>query len=421
MRIKRGIIIAVCSGIVVVASYFVFGSSSKSRSQYTFVSLTKGNIESTIASSGTLNPVTEVTVGTQVSGTIEKVYADFNDEVKKGQIIAVLDSSVLRMAVEEAQAGMIKAEAQLDETQANYVRSDTLFKRGLLSPSDFQSVKTSLKNAQAGMILANAARDRSIRNLSYAIIRSPIDGTVTARSVEVGQTVAASFSTPTLFTIAQDLSKMEIKASVDEGDIGQIKEGQVVRFTVQAYAEKNFEGRVRQVRVQPTTTSNVVNYAVIISADNRDGLLLPGMTATVDFIIEQRTNVLLVHNAALRFQPLADEASEAINLMMKTMGPPPSNSERAPILRDGQLAQVPFNMELPKASDNMKQLWFVDSSGTLRMDPVRIGISDGTNTEILWTRLTSGARVISAAGTKLQKMNSTRGRPSAGGPPPPMM
>jgi HlyD family secretion protein len=420
MRIKKVIIAAICSGIV-AASYFVFGFSSKSRSQYTFVSITKGNIESTIASSGTLNPVTEVTVGTQVSGTVEKVSVDFNDKVKKGQIIAVLDSSLLRMAVEEAQAGMIKAEAQLDEAQANYVRSDTLFKRGLVSLSDFQSVKTSLNNAQAGMILAKAALKRSIRNLSYAIIRSPIDGTVTARSVEAGQTVAASFTTPTLFTIAQDLSKMDIKASVDESDIGQIKEGQAVRFTVQAYPEKNFEGKVKQVRVQPTTTANVVNYAVIISAGNRDGLLLPGMTATVDSIIEQRTNVLLVPNAALRFQPSADEFAEAMKMMTEKMGSPPFDSLRAPIARDGNVEQVASNHELPKVSDDMKQLWYLDSSGTLCMEPVQTGISDGTNTEILWSRLNAGTKVISGSGANMQKINSARGRLNSGGPPPPMM
>ncbi len=242
-------------------------------------------------------------VGTQVSGIIDKVYADFNDRVHKGQIIALVDTSLLKLAVTDAESNLLKALAQYEEARENHQRSVELYNRGLISKADYQPVKTSLRTAEASLAAAHAAMERANRNLKYAIIRSPIDGTVTARNVEEGQTVAASFSTPTLFTIAQDLSKMEIKAMVDESDIGQIKKDQPVRFTVQAYPQKTFEGKVKQVRVQPTTASNVVNYTVVVSADNPGNLLLPGMTATVDFIVEKKTNVTLVPNAALRFEP----------------------------------------------------------------------------------------------------------------------
>lgn len=268
-------VISVAVLATILTAYLLYRSSSTKVGGYTLVTITKGNLESTISTTGTLSPVTQVEVGTQVSGTIDKVLVDFNDHVKKNQIIAIVDDHLLKLAVVDAESGCMKAEAQLEETQSILKQNTELSAKGLLSESELQVVKTTHKIAQASLVSARASLERAQRNLKYAIIRSPIDGTVTTRNVEAGQTVAASFSTPTLFIIAQDLSKMEIKALVDESDIGEIKDGQAVRFTVQAYPNRTFKGVVQQVRFQPTTTSNVVNYTVVVSADNQDHVLFP--------------------------------------------------------------------------------------------------------------------------------------------------
>jgi HlyD family secretion protein len=407
---NRILLIGISLIALIAASYLLFGSTSNRASRYKFVTLVKGDLESTISSTGTLSAVTQVEVGTQVSGVIDKLLIDFNDKVKKGQVIAVLDTSLLSSAVTDAQSGFLKSEAQLEETQTNYSRSSDLFKKGMLSESEFQTLKTTHKTAQASLMAAQAALQRAQQNLRYAIIRSPIDGMVTARNVEAGQTVAASFSTPTLFTIAQDLSKMEIKALVDESDIGQIKKGQSVRFTVQAYPDKTFEGKVKQVRVQPTTISNVVNYTVMISAENRDNLLLPGMTATVDFVIEHKTDVLMVPNAALRFQPTEKELAEAQERMRPMKPPPPWDS-------------IKMSMPPPAApfgsTSEWKLLWYYDDDGKLVAAPVQVGITDGTNTEILGNHFSAGMKVIS--GSESATKGSTTSRPPNSGPPPPMM
>jgi HlyD family secretion protein len=420
----RSPVIGIVFIAVVVASYFVFGSASGNGTRYKYVSVSRGEIESTISSSGTLSPVTVVEVGTQVSGIIDKIYVDFNDRVTKGQVIAVLDTGLLRLSVTDAQSGFLKAEAAMDEAQTNYNRSLELFKKGMLSESEFQTVKTTQKNAQASMTMAKSALERAQQNLKYAIVRSPINGTVTARNVEAGQTMAASFSSPTLFTIAQDLSKMEIKALVDESDIGDIKEGLPVRFTVQAYPKKKFEGKVRQVRVQPTTASNVVNYTVVISADNKENLLLPGMTATVDFVIQRSSDVLLVPNSALRFQPTEKELTEARERMRSMMGPPP-DSTRAGMGPGGPMGpprggQGPGSGQMIKGEEP-KFLWHLDKDGKLAMIPVRVGITDGTNTQILDGRgLSEGTQIIS--GTELKTQTTTKSTTrSQGGPPGPPM
>lgn len=405
-KIGAGILLVV----IATLSLLIFGGRSENASNYTFVVLTKGNVESTISSTGTLNPVTEVTVGTQVSGTIEKVLVDFNDRVKKGQIIAVLDSALLQMAVNDVKADLLKAEAQFDEAQFSYKRDEQLFTKGLMSESDFQTVKTTLKTAEAGLMTARTALQRAIQNLNYAIIRSPINGTVTARSVEAGQTVAASFSTPTLFTIAQDLSKMEIKASVDESDIGQIKVGQAARFTVQAYPAETFEGKVKQIRLEPTTSSNVVNYTVVVSADNKDNLLLPGMTATVEFVVDHKTDVLVVANSALRFQPSDKDLAEAQKRMQAALPLPPPDSVGHTMRQSNPAGNV---------SIDWKRLWYLDKDGKLVAAPVQVGISDGANTEILGNHFLAGMKVIN--GSETEAKTEPASQSSNNGPPPPML
>jgi len=410
LRNKLVLIIAALAAIAAIA-YFAFGSGQQKTASYSFARLAKGTVESTISSSGTLNPLTEITVGTQVSGTIERVFVDFNQKVKKGQIIAVLDSALLQMSVTNAEADLLKAEATYEEAQVNYTRSARLFEKSLVSESDYQAAKTSFKSALAGLKTAKTALQRARQNLNYAIIRAPIDGTITERSVEAGQTVAASFSTPTLFTIAQDLSKMEIKASVDESDIGQIKEGQLVRFSVQAYPARTFEGTVKQVRLKPTTSSNVVNYTVVISASNDDGLLMPGMTATVDFVIARKENVLVVPNAALRFQPAAEELAAVQKRMEASRPPMPPDS-----LRGAMPPPPPMEQ---RDSEEWKQLWYVDETGQLASAPVLVGITDGSKTEVLGSRFHEGMQVISEGEAQAAAPSSSRS--AGGGPPPPMM
>jgi HlyD family secretion protein len=419
---NRIFLIGISVVILGVISYFVFASTNGKTSSYKLVALTKGNVESTISSTGTLSPVTQVEVGTQVSGTLDKVLVDFNQEVKKGQIIAVLDTSVLRLQVVDAQSSYMQSEAALEEALANYNRSTGLFEKGMLSESDFQTVKTTYKKAQALITSAKATLERTKQNLEYAVIRAPIDGTVTGRNVEAGQTVAASFSTPTLFTIAQDLSKMEIKASVDESDIGSMKEGLAVRFTVQAYPSKKFEGFVKQVRVLPTITSNVVNYTVVISAENKENLLLPGMTATVEFIVASRTDVLLAPNASLRFQPTDAEMQEAGKRMQKEISSRsnvlPGQGQR-PDMAPPQSAGTDSGSS--KSSGEWKVLWYLDSNGALAMAPVKVGITDGTNTEIIESPVFKARmQVISGTGTTAKSSTKTasKSQSSPPGPPP---
>jgi len=399
------------------ACFFFFRTGKDNSVQYKFVSVTKGNIENVISSSGTLSPVTKVEVGTQVSGTIDRVFVDYNDKVKKGQIIAELDVSLLKLAVTDASSGLEKAKSQFEESEAAYKRNLQLFEKGLLAESELQTSKTTYQSSSASVTIAEVALKRAELNMKYAIIRSPIDGTVIDRNVEEGQTVAASFSTPTLFIIAEDMSKMEIQAAVDESDIGEIKLGMSARFTVQAYPDKKFSGVVKQIRVQPTTTSNVVNYTVVVSAENEEGLLLPGMTATIDFIVSSKSDVYIVPSSALKFQPSQDELAENIEETKKDAGTAPPDSLRDKMLPGGSGAP-------PKDSQlsSLKQLWLLDESGRLKMTPVRTGITDGTNTEILdGPMLKDGMKVIAGnKSSKEEKTGTTKSQsgPPGGGPPP---
>jgi HlyD family secretion protein len=263
----------------------------------------RGDLEILVSSTGTLAAVGTVDVGTQVSGTIDKVFVDFNDTVTQGQVLAVLDPSLFEAAVSEAQAGLIKARATFKQAQAEVERNRSLYENGHLSAQEFLDLETSYELARAEVLSAEASLKQAKTNLKNTQIKSPINGTVITRSIEAGQTVAASYSTPTLFLIAEDLKRMQIEASVDESDIGQIRVNQPVRFTVQSYPDREFTGNVSQIRLDPTTVSNVVTYTVMVDAANEEGILLPGMTATLDFIVAQVTNRLLIPNAALRFRP----------------------------------------------------------------------------------------------------------------------
>ncbi|MFN2128022.1 MAG: efflux RND transporter periplasmic adaptor subunit, partial [Anaerolineales bacterium] len=325
----------------------------------------------------------------------------------------VLDTVLLKSAVMDAQAGVEKAEAQLEQAQADYNRNKPLYDQKLISEAEFLPYQINLKTQKANLISAQAALVRAKRNLNYAVIRAPISGIVTQRNVEAGQTVAASFSTPTLFIIAENLSQMEILADVDESDIGQIKDGQPVRFDVQAYPEKKFSGVVKQIRLEPTTESNVVTYTVVIRATNEGNYLLPGMTATVDFIIEDKKDVLMVPNAALRFQPSEKIVAEFRKKRQEEMAALPDSIKEK---RQTQMGGQGFSGNMQSAgrmggnqrSRNFGQVWYLDQNGKLAVDYVRTGMTNGMETEIVRSQnLKAGMQIITGlANTENQNANS---------------
>ena len=277
--------------------------------RYKLATVEKGDVTQTVSANGTLNPLVLVNVGTQVSGTVRKLYVDFNDKVEAGQKLLELDQSLLQTIVRQSQANVLNQQAALDLARANEARMKALLDKEYVSRQDYDLARQALRSAEAQLIQAKAAADKDKVNLSYSVITSPVSGVVVARLVDIGQTVAASFQTPVLIQIAQDLSKMAIDTSFAEADIGNIKQGLPVRFTVDAFPNRNFQGEVQQIRLNPTNQQNVVTYNVRIRVDNPDLTLLPGMTAYVNIGVQKREDVLLVPNAALRFKP-ADGAEK---------------------------------------------------------------------------------------------------------------
>lgn len=269
----------------------------------------QGDIQRTISANGTLNPTIQVSVGTQVSGTVRLLHADFNSKVQAGQVLAELDPSLLEAAAAQSRANLASAQAQQAQADASYNRNQRLFKQGFISQSELDTSQQAMSVSRAAVKTA-AARVRADEvNLRYSVIRSPIDGVVVARNVDVGQTVAASFQTPTLFLIAKDLRQMQIDTNIAEADIGAIKVGQTVKFSVDAFGEREFQGQVRQIRLNPSVQQNVVSYNVVVGFDNDSGLLLPGMTAHVRILAERKRDIVRIPNATLRFKPAdADDA-----------------------------------------------------------------------------------------------------------------
>jgi HlyD family secretion protein len=347
---------------------------------FRFAEIKRGDLENIVSSTGTLSAVETVEVGSQVSGIIEKILVDFNDEVKKGQVLAILDKTLLDVAVRDAEAGVLRAEAKLAQAEAEVNRNQPLFKKGHLSEMEFLVTKTTLEIAKADIKTAEASLHRATTNLGYTVIRSPIYGTVIERTVDAGQTIAASFQAPKLFVIAEDLTRMQIETNVDESDIGGIKQNQPVRFTVQAYPDDTFTGKVRQIRLQPTTIQNVVNYTVVVDAANEKGILLPGMTATVDFLIEERRDVLLVANTALNFKPTMELMARYIPRMMEKMRSKQGNKNMRPGL-----------------PDNKGMVFYLDADGVPEVIVFEKGATDGLSTEICKsTELKEGMQVITA-------------------------
>ena len=360
-------------------------------------------VENTVTATGTIEPVETVEVGTQVSGKVEKIYVDFNDVVKKGDLLAELDKQTLNQSVSRARASLTSAESQLNYAKLTYERTKQLYEANAATLAAYQEAQNSYTQAQMSKKNAQASYDQALVDLAYAEIYSPIDGIVLDRAVEVGQTVAASFSTPTLFTLANDLTKMQVEADVDEADIGQVKVGQKVTFTVDAYMEDNFEGTVSQIRMKPTTTSNVVTYTVIIDAPNPDQKLFPGMTASVTIVTEEQTG-LAVPAEAFNFTP--DEAVlKAMRKPEKPEGqrPEPPQGER-PQMQDG-VSVGEHNMVWVKNGDNMMPR------------PVKTGMSDGAY-RIIEQGVQAGDSVVLSAQYVVKEKAVKKGEnPFMPGPP----
>ena len=289
--------------IALTAATIMAGCSKEQKTEFETTKVEMGDIHTSITATGTIEPVTSVTVGTQVSGIVSKLYVDYNSEVKRGQVIAELDKTNLTSELNSAKANLNSAQSTLNYEQANFNRYKTLYEKGLVSADEYESARLTYVKAKDQVTTATQSVQKAQTNLGYATITSPIDGVVLSKSVEEGQTVAASFNTPELFTIAQDLTNMRVIADIDEADIGGVKEGQRVSFTVDAFPEDHFEGKVTQVRQQATTESNVVTYEVVISAPNNDLKLKPGLTANVTIFTLEKNGVLVCPAKALRFVP----------------------------------------------------------------------------------------------------------------------
>ena len=372
---KKGILVLVVLTTMGLIAWRVV-AARKTAQVYAFVELHRGSLENVVSGTGTLSAVGTVEIGIQVSGTLAKVYVDYNDRVSRGQVLAELDANLFEASVRDARANVTRTRARLEQAEAELKRNQKLFEKGLLAANEFTNVQTNRDVAKADYESAQASQDRAETNLGNAKVCSPIDGTVIERNVEVGQTVAASLQAPKLFLIAEDLSHMEIKGLVDESDIGQVRVGQNVRFTVQAYPNETFSGAVRQIRLQPQTIQNVVNYTVVVDATNDRGLLLPGMTATMEFIVERVEDVLTVPAAALRFRPSEEDLAGFQERQRKQTEEMPE-SVRPSLPRRGRDGGAPTGVGPAGIAADVGRLWYLDADGRLAMVRVQTGATDG--------------------------------------------
>ena len=330
---KKIITTIIIIALLAAAGYWGYGYFTRtSQSQITIetVQVKKGNITNEVSATGTIEPVEQVEIGTQVSGEVSNIYVDFNSVVKKGQLIAELDKTNLQAALTDAEASYNAALNELNYYQQNYERQKNMYDAEVVSKADFEQAAFQLSNAEQTVTQRKSNLTKAQTNLSYGNIYSPIDGVVLTKEVEVGQTVAASYSTPTLFTIARDLTKMQVEADVDEADIGGVKEGQRVTFTVDAYPDESFDGVVSQVRLGATVTSNVVTYTVIIAANNPELKLKPGLTATIIIYTKELTDQTVIEAKALNFKPdeaLLQQYNQQIGLTEKPPMPPPTDNQ----------------------------------------------------------------------------------------------
>ncbi|MDO4423217.1 MAG: efflux RND transporter periplasmic adaptor subunit [Pseudomonadota bacterium] len=331
-------------GAAAIAVKLILSDPAGKKPEYVTLNITRGDLRQVVSASGEIQPVNTVNVGSQVSGTIDNLFVDFNSKVKKGDVLLTIEPSVLQASVDEARASLDSAISQRNFAKSEYERNKMLYSEDFISRAEMEQSQTQYEQSEQSVKRAQSTYDRAVTNLGYATIVSPVDGTVISRKVDVGQTVAASFQTPDLFEIAEDLTKMQIETAVSEADIGVIKEGQTVTFTVDAYPTETFDGIVRQVRLAPTTTSNVVVYTVVIDVDNSDLRLMPGMTAFVTIIISEKENVWKAANAAFLVRSFANFLSpEDIN------GASPAS--HLALLRDGAVVLVPYTKGLSTATE----------------------------------------------------------------------
>ena len=381
MKIKKHkkLIFAVIAAVIIL-TIIVKISGGKKAANYRIENPRRTKIVQTVEASGTINPVTQTSVGTQVSGRVEEIFVDYNSIIKKGQLLAVIDPSTYKSNVIQQEANLQKLESVFKNAERNYDRYKKLYAQELVAKSELDNAELDYLSANAQVVQGRASLDKAKIDLSYTNVVSPVDGIVISKEVELGQTVAASYQTPTLFLVAEDLTKMQIEVNISEADISKIKEGQRVDFNVDAYPTKTFEGKVSQVRNAATTISNVVTYTVVVSVDNTDLMLKPGMTANVSIITAEANNALSVPNQALRFVP-------------------PDNAKISGT-KDGKDGQ--------RKNFKGQGLWRQNKDGSIYMTEVQTGITDGNRTEIISDEITENTPIIIASGGDSKNKSSAR-------------
>lgn len=411
MKKKKKIWLIILGIVVAAIAVLLIVKSTKSANKELVIRthvVGEYTVENNVTATGTIEPVETVEVGTQVSGKVEKIYVDFNDEVKKGQLLAELDKQTLNQSVSRAKASLTSSQSQLNYAKLTYERTKQLYESNAATLAAYQEAQNAYTQAQMSKKNAQASYDQALVDLGYAEIYSPIDGVVLDRAVEVGQTVAASFSTPTLFTLANDLTKMQVEADVDEADIGQVAVGQRVTFTVDAYMDDVFNGTVNQIRMQPTTTSNVVTYTVIIEAPNPDQKLFPGMTASVTIVTEEQSG-LGVPAEAFNFTP--DE--QVLKAVRKNHEKPDESQAPKGEEMQGERPQME-NAEASSASSSM--IW-LKIGNDMMPRPVKVGMSDGAYKIVEQGVQVGDSVVLSAEYVVKEKTKKTGENPFMPGPP----
>ncbi|WP_419870240.1 efflux RND transporter periplasmic adaptor subunit [Chryseobacterium sp. CT-SW4] len=400
--------------IVVIAIFFgyqFFGKEKEAAIQVQTTKISASDVTTSVTATGTVEPVDQIDVGTQVSGLVNKIYVDYNSQVTKGQLLAELDKTILQESVNNAMSQYSAAANELNYYQQNYTRQSNMYKAGVISKADYEQAAYQVKNAQQTLSQRKTALAQAKTNLGYANIYAPIDGIILSKEVEEGQTVAASMTTPTLFTIAKDITKMQVEANVDEADIGEVEVGQRVSFTVDAYPQEEFSGKVRQVRLAATTESNVVTYTVIVDADNPEQKLKPGLTATITIYTKELKNINTIPASALSFSPESETLQQYY-------------------AQNNIQADVP---ETKTGKNKEKYVWVKNSNNTISQKLITIGSNDGVNIQVV-NGLTNTDLIVTsmdAVETKVAKSSSQSGdspfmpkRPgsnkksSSSGPPP---
>jgi HlyD family secretion protein len=416
------VILIVAAGIVFGFAYF--NRNNNNGLQYELATIDKGTVTALVDTTGTLNPVTIVDIGSQVSGKIENIYVDFNSQVKAGQVLAELEQLNFQTKVQQNEANYLssvaaveKSKVSMENSKKKYDRAKSLFEKELISFEEFEttevqyfSAKADLQSSEARLEQAKAQLDTSKVDLTYTIIKSPIDGIVINRNVNVGQTVAASFQAPVLFQVANDLTKMQVECSVDEADIGKVKEGQTARFTVDAFPDENFAGIVKQVRYSPEVISNVVTYTTIVDVENPEIKLRPGMTATISIVVGEAKNALRVPNSALRFQPPPEVLQALFEEMRKEMQAKREQTAQADGQQEKRMSQGYSQMGqgsrgMGSRMRNMGRVWLQDETGKLKMAFIRTGVTDNTYTEITGGDINEGDEVITGESAQASSSN----------------